>query len=846
MSFSITLIDRSGAASTIEGSASYAVDQVQEIRVAAPPQMVMPCGKGRDLLVNFEDGNTTRLVNFFEEGASSPRKLLFQGPDGSFVPTEIPQGACEGGAILPLVPPLDDVASKARLSSTAAAGALGGMGTALAAAEEAALSLNEGMGAALAENADGSAGENATPLQAEGAIPFSGGEEDGAYRAIARLASAEDSVHGPVAGRGSLTPTVEVSGSGQGEVKWRFDVEDSEIDYLGEGQTITQRYEITLEDSGGGTDTTEVTITLTGANDAPVIIGGTTSGQVTERTDGAADENTGVLDLGYELEFADVDLIDIHQVTASLIAADDSMLGAVAGRGALTPFIVQDSTGTGSGRVDWRFEVDSSSIDDLAAGQTITQVYEIAVSDGHGGTTAGQAIVTIVGVNDGPVAQAIAASAQEDGPAIDIAADYTDADTIDTHTFTADTTGTMGTVVNNGDGTFLYDPDGAFEHLQAGETATDTFTYTVRDSAGAESTHTVTITITGSNDAPTVPDVTLARNEQFELGFDAQPDFAGWAVNTSLNGPGTGSASIDRSGSLISGDNAVAVLELRGAVASGSTVWGPMITSGTMAGGTGDTIEFQYVLDGGADPGTGDQAHVVGYLIDPHTGQILQTLLNTSASMGTSSGVQTVQTTLNFSGEFAIRFQVGSTDQDQGTMMGGTFQLGYVQFETDVLAGNRPYTFDESELLTGSTDPESDPLDIVSVSGMSALGATVTMGPDGKIHYDPRTATGIEAGMEVTDTFEFTVSDGGGGFTIVTASVSVMGVGPGVNAASWPAMATDGIELSAMIDDSDGGYLFVDANAGTPPPTHDALDIPHIAMIGALHPQPHGGEMFIA
>jgi len=845
MSFSITFIDRSGAASTIEGSASYAVDEVQEIRVAAPPQTITPCGKGRDLLINFEDGNTTRLVNFFEEGASSPKKLLFQGPDGSLVPTEIPQDACEGGAILPIVSPLGDVATKAKLSSAAAAGALGGMGTALAAAEEAALSLSEGTGIALEETADGAAGENATALKAEGEIPFSGGEKDGAYKAIARLASAEDSVHGPVAGHGVLTPTVEATGSGQGVVKWHFDVEDAEIDYLGAGQTITQRYEIVLEGSGGRSDTTEVTVTLTGSNDAPVITGGTTTGQVTEAVDGSAGENTDILDLGFDLEFADVDLIDIHQVAAKLIAAEDSELGSVAGRGVLTPFLVEDSTGTGSGRIGWHFQVDSSAIDDLAAGQTITQTYEIAISDGHGGTAARQAVVTIVGANDGPVAQAVAAGTQEDGAAIDIAASFTDVDAIDTHTFTVDTTGTIGAVTSNGDGTFRYDPDGKFEHLRAGETATDTFTYTVRDSAGAESTHTVTITITGSNDAPVVPDVTLARDEQFEMGFDPQPDFAGWTVDTSLNGPGTGSAFIDRSGTLISGDDAVAVLQLSGGVPAGSTVWGPMITSATMAGRAGDTIEFQYMLDGGANPGAGDQAHVVGYLIDPSTGQILQTLLNTSASLGTSSGVQTVRAALNFSGEFAIRFHVGSTDQDQGTIMGGTFKLGYVQLETDVLAGNRPYTFDESEFLAGAADAEGDSLDIVSVSAASALGATVTLGPDGKIHYDPRTATGIAAGVEVTDTFEFTVSDGSGGFTTATATVSVMGVGAGVTAAAWPAMAAEGIELSAIFDSSDDDDLFADAGAQTPSSYYDALDLPHAAMISALQPELNGGEWII-
>ena len=52
----------------------------------------------------------------------------------------------------------------------------------------------------------------------------------------------------------------------------------------------------------------------------------------------------------------------------------------------------------------------------------------------------------------------------------------------------------MGMVTNNGNGTFSYDPNGAFASLKAGATATDTFHYTVTDGAGVSSTATVTIT----------------------------------------------------------------------------------------------------------------------------------------------------------------------------------------------------------------------------------------------------------------------------------------------------------------------------------------------------------------
>src|SRR5262249_45847692 len=52
------------------------------------------------------------------------------------------------------------------------------------------------------------------------------------------------------------------------------------------------------------------------------------------------------------------------------------------------------------------------------------------------------------------------------------------------------------------DGTFTYDPNGAFDSLGAGQTATDTFTYTVDDGHGGMSTATATITITGESGLP--------------------------------------------------------------------------------------------------------------------------------------------------------------------------------------------------------------------------------------------------------------------------------------------------------------------------------------------------------
>src|SRR5213592_4487611 len=53
----------------------------------------------------------------------------------------------------------------------------------------------------------------------------------------------------------------------------------------------------------------------------------------------------------------------------------------------------------------------------------------------------------------------------------------------------------------------------AQDALAAGQTATDSFSYTVADAAGATSTATVTVTVTGVNDAPVALADSVAVNE---------------------------------------------------------------------------------------------------------------------------------------------------------------------------------------------------------------------------------------------------------------------------------------------------------------------------------------------
>jgi VCBS repeat-containing protein len=97
--------------------------------------------------------------------------------------------------------------------------------------------------------------------------------------------------------------------------------------------------------------------------------------------------------------------------------------------------------------------------------------------------------------------------AREDGPVVTGSFVGDDADAGDSEhlTFEMLSQPAEGSVVNNGDGTFGFDPGTDFQDLALGESRTVTFTYRAVDPHGAASAPaTVTVTVAGKNDAPIV------------------------------------------------------------------------------------------------------------------------------------------------------------------------------------------------------------------------------------------------------------------------------------------------------------------------------------------------------
>jgi VCBS repeat-containing protein len=151
----------------------------------------------------------------------------------------------------------------------------------------------------------------------------------------------------------------------------------------------------------------------------------------------------------------------------------------------------------------------------LGAGQTGTNTFTYTPSVGSTAGTPQTVTVTVTGVNDAPVAAADSASIAEDGATSTVTGNVrsndTDPDANATLTVTAVSGGTVGaavagtygSVVINSDGSFTYtlnnaDPD--TQALNDGQTAAETFTYTITDDQGATSTAMLTINIAGKTD----------------------------------------------------------------------------------------------------------------------------------------------------------------------------------------------------------------------------------------------------------------------------------------------------------------------------------------------------------
>lgn len=331
--------------------------------------------------------------------------------------------------------------------------------------------------------------------------------------------------------KGALT--YQQTGKNNGTVTWNYSIADNKLDFLGADQKLKVVSTITLDDGSGQKVAADVTVTITGENDAPTVAAVTAGPLVdTAATDSFADI-TGTL-VG-----TDADHDETGGLTYAALDATSHAVTAVAGHyGSLT--VCHDGS--------YKYVPDAAAINALPQGDYVDS-FTVQTRDAHGATGTATFKVNVTGANDAPAITAEAgdsagATANETNAGLDKTGTLTvsDRDTTDHVSVArdhvtvhldgilqADDVGGLShaTLLNyftvpSGDilnGTanhtqFTWDFNSgsqAFDFLAAGQTLSLQYTIVPNDGHTATGTGNgvVTITIAGSNDAPTLENVTL-------------------------------------------------------------------------------------------------------------------------------------------------------------------------------------------------------------------------------------------------------------------------------------------------------------------------------------------------
>ncbi|SFO57975.1 VCBS repeat-containing protein [Bradyrhizobium sp. Ghvi] len=261
--------------------------------------------------------------------------------------------------------------------------------------------------------------------------------------------------------------------------------------------TLTDVFNYTMRDSAGATSSTTLTITIHGANDAPVL-----AIQTGNQTATVGSTFTLTLPVG---TFTDVDSGDSLTYTAT--SADGSPLPSwLTFNGSTRTF-----SGTPTSANVGTLSVKTSATD--LGGLSSSETFNIVVT-----TTANSPPTAVADTGDATEKGGVNNSTGGSPATGNVLTNDTDPDAGDTKTVIAvsfgSTSGTLGAALNGAHGSLVLNASGTFTYtvnetdpvVQAlrlsTDTLTDVFSYTMSDAAGATSSTTLTVTIHGANDAP--------------------------------------------------------------------------------------------------------------------------------------------------------------------------------------------------------------------------------------------------------------------------------------------------------------------------------------------------------
>ena len=305
-----------------------------------------------------------------------------------------------------------------------------------------------------------------------------------------------------------------------GEYVYTLNNADPAVQGLDADHPGKDTFYITATDEHGKTSTVEITVNVTGENDAPVLSvdkvltvreGDPTnsdSGQATAYDADSVDQSGGALRYGLTVP-TDDDGKPLHN---AVLNADGSITNDFG-----TFRVTQDGT--------YSFDLnnESDAVRALTSGSLTETSVILTVADSQGNETSLNVRVDITGTNTAPDLT-IELEPNADSPVVENGADS--ADSLSGSFIAKDVDGTVASVTatdggygkvelvrgENGQWTYKYTLDERAEVLGEGEKRTDSFTVTVTDAEGATTEKTVTVHIEGTNDAPVIDTATAADN----------------------------------------------------------------------------------------------------------------------------------------------------------------------------------------------------------------------------------------------------------------------------------------------------------------------------------------------
>ncbi|WP_158300989.1 retention module-containing protein [Chromobacterium sp. ATCC 53434] len=269
--------------------------------------------------------------------------------------------------------------------------------------------------------------------------------------------------------------TIDASGN------WHYTVDNAKVQYLGQGDTLTEVFTVYSKD---GTSH-DITVIVNGVNDIPVF-SGSDHGAVTE-----------------DLNVSAANTLDY---TGTLTVTDPDQ-----GQSAIDPTRVDSKAGNlGSITIDasgnWHYTVDNAKVQYLGQGDTLTEVFTVYSKDG----TSHDITVIVNGVNDIPVFSGSDHGAVTEDLNVSAAntLDYTGTLTVtdpDQGQSAIDPTrvdskaGNLGSITIDASGNWHYTVDNAkVQYLGQGDTLTEVFTVYSKDGTS----HDITVIVNGVNDIP--------------------------------------------------------------------------------------------------------------------------------------------------------------------------------------------------------------------------------------------------------------------------------------------------------------------------------------------------------